>query len=202
MFLPRVELVLRGFWWGEDEGLQLCCFHGTPPLSPTLLLLLSFLSDRQSRAIQTWTMGLPKPVTSISTWEHLSHWHSARESSLCFILIHSAAIQSAGAGPDPAEITVRNALQKGSPQKPRQRSDERVCEKGLAAGVTSRATYLSSTKLSEAARSHSAVYAAHRRWIKSEVESAVPFLSSFLHLIGKATTCWRPRSSFHEISST
>lgn len=70
-------------------------------------------------------------------------------------------------------------------RNPDKAGDERVCEKGLAAGINSCAINLSSTKLSEAARSHSAVHAAHRRWIKSKVESAVPVLSSFFAFDGK-----------------
>lgn len=44
--------------------MQLCCFHAIPLLF--LPFSYSFLScHRQNRAIQTWTKGLFKPVTSI-----------------------------------------------------------------------------------------------------------------------------------------
>jgi len=56
-------------------------------------------------------------------------------------------------------------------RNPDKAADERVCEKGLAAGINTSAIYLSYTKLSEVARSHSTEYAARRRGIKSKAWS-------------------------------
>lgn len=55
----------KGVLMGRRWRIAAMLFPWHSPLSPTLLLLLSFLSDRQNSAIQTWTTGLFKPVTSI-----------------------------------------------------------------------------------------------------------------------------------------
>lgn len=162
--------------------------------------------------MQTWAMGLCKPGASA----HTSHWQAGAQQEnptfaqkATFILNHwwegglrygfySAALQSAGVGPDQAQITMRNALQKGPPLETQTKQLMREsARKAWQQGLTP-VPYIflkpSPLKLQEATVQRMKPTGGG---LKAKLGVAVPVLLRVLHLMGRKKKKNTPMSPFN-----
>lgn len=108
--------------------------------------------------ICSWTLQQPSP--------RMLHLPQTTEYSEAAPWSHCSAPGCRSGSRSSTRNDVKRTSEGSFCRNPDKAADERVCEKGLAAGINTSAIYPSWTKPSEVARSCSAVYAAHRRGIK------------------------------------
>lgn len=199
--LARCWTSLKGVLLGRRWGIAAMLFTWHSPSfsypSPT-----PFLSDRQNRAIHTWTMGLFKPVTSMQPMRaSVSLTLGTRIQPLPypkpFCSNPVCRSRSKASRNNNEKCTSEGSSLETQRKQVMREAVRNAWQQGLTP-VAYISLQPSSLKLQEVT-----AQCMHRRWIKSKVGAAAPVLSRcFLHLMGKTTTHWHPCSSFHVFSST